>query len=103
MVRTRAVLADKMTSADMLRMGEARMRKCISCSTNDIWSNFQADPQDPRCGDEKDRLKYGFAVYLAGWRQFTWPLDKDNFGVPLSARFSMIASLLNRSPFKSFL
>ncbi len=71
-----------MTSADMLRMGEALNAKVVIPFHHDIWSNFQADPQEIRVlwGDEKDRLKYGFKPFI--WQvggKFTWPLDKDNF------------------------
>ena len=65
---------------------------------HDIWSNFQADPQEIRVLWEmkKDRLKYGFKPFI--WQvggKFTWPLDKDNFEYTIRA-VSMIASLLNR-------
>ena len=52
-------ITDKMTSADMLRMGEARNAKVGIPFHHDIWSNFQADPQEIRVLWEmkKDRLK----------------------------------------------
>ena len=76
-------ITDKMTSADMLRMAEALNTKVVIPFHHDIWSNFQADPQEIRVLWEmkKDRLKYGFKPFI--WQvggKFTWPLDKDNFG-----------------------
>lgn len=65
-------ITDKMTSADMLRMGEALNAKVVIPFHHDIWSNFQADPQrDPRAvGDEKRSSEVWLqAVYLAGGRQ----------------------------------
>jgi hypothetical protein len=71
-----------MTSADILRMAESLNTKVVIPFHHDIWSNFQADPQEIRVLWEmkKDRLKYGFKPFI--WQvggKFTWPLDKDNF------------------------
>lgn len=41
-------ITDKMTSADMLRMAEALNAKVVIPFHHDIWSNFQADPQEIR-------------------------------------------------------
>lgn len=41
-------ITDKMTSADILRMGEALNAKVVIPFHHDIWSNFQADPQEIR-------------------------------------------------------
>lgn len=41
-------ITDKMTSADMLRMGEALNAKVVIPFHHDIWSNFRADPQEIR-------------------------------------------------------
>jgi hypothetical protein len=70
-----------MTSADILRM-EALNAKVVIPFHHDIWSNFQADPQEIRVlwNMKKDRLQYGFKPYI--WQvggKFTWPADKDNF------------------------
>jgi L-ascorbate 6-phosphate lactonase len=75
-------ITDKMTSADILRMAESLNAKVVIPFHHDIWSNFQADPQEIRVLWEmkKDRLKYGFKPFI--WQvggKFTWPLDKDNF------------------------
>ncbi len=75
-------ITDKMTSADILRMAESLNAKVVIPFHHDIWSNFQADPQEIRVLWEmkKERLKYGFKPFI--WQvggKFTWPLDKDNF------------------------
>jgi hypothetical protein len=59
-------ITDKMTSADMLRMAEALNTKVVIPFHHDIWSNFQADPQEIRVLWEmkKDRLKYGFKPFI---------------------------------------
>ncbi|WP_116404239.1 HAD family hydrolase, partial [Serratia marcescens] len=59
-------ITDKMTSADMLRMAEALKTKVVIPFHHDIWSNFQADPQEIRVLWEmkKDRLKYGFKPFI---------------------------------------
>ncbi len=48
-------ITDKMTSADMLRMGEALNAKVVIPFHHDIWSNFRGrSARDPRAvGDEK--------------------------------------------------
>ncbi len=79
-----------MTSADILRMAESLNAKVVIPFHHDIWSNFQADPQEIRVLWEikKDRLKYGFKPFI--WQvggKITWPLDKDKFRISLPARF----------------
>ncbi len=65
-------ITDKMTSADILRMAESLNAKVVIPFHHDIWSNFQADPQEIRVlwemkkGSSEVRLQ---AVYLAGRRQ----------------------------------
>lgn len=41
-------ITDKMTSADILRMAESLNAKVVIPFHHDIWSNFQADPQEIR-------------------------------------------------------
>lgn len=86
-----------MTSADILRMGEALNAKVVIPFHHDIWSNFQADPQEIRVLWEMKKIaKYGFKPFI--WQvggKFTWPLDKDNFSTTIRV-VSMIASLLNQ-------
>ena len=99
-------ITDKMTSADMLRMGEALNAKVVIPFHHDIWSNFQADPQEIRVLWEmkKDRLKYGFKPFI--WQvggKFTWPLDKDNFEYHYPRGFDDCFTIEPDLPFKSFL
>ena len=99
-------ITDKMTSADMLRMAEALNTKVVIPFHHDIWSNFQADPQEIRVLWEmkKDRLKYGFKPFI--WQvggKFTWPLDKDNFEYHYPRGFDDCFTIEPDLPFKSFL
>lgn len=99
-------ITDKMTSADILRMGEALNAKVVIPFHHDIWSNFQADPQEIRVLWEmkKDRLKYGFKPFI--WQvggKFTWPLDKDNFEYHYPRGFDDCFTIEPDLPFKSFL
>ncbi len=86
-----------MTSADMLRMGEALNAKVVSRSTTTSGQTSRPIRKKSACvGDEKRSSEVWLqAVYLAGGGKFTWPLDKDNFEYHYP-RGSMIASLLNR-------
>jgi L-ascorbate 6-phosphate lactonase len=99
-------ITDKMTSSDMLRMAEALNTKVVIPFHHDIWSNFQADPQEIRVLWEmkKDRLKYGFKPFI--WQvggKFTWPLDKDNFEYHYPRGFDDCFTIEPDLPFKSFL
>lgn len=90
-------ITDKMTSADMLRMGEALNAKVVIPFHHDIWSNFRADPQEIRVLWEMKRSSEVWlqAVYLAGWRQIYGRWIKTTSSTTIRA-VSMIASLLNR-------
>ncbi|MEJ5072862.1 L-ascorbate 6-phosphate lactonase [Enterobacter ludwigii] len=99
-------ITDKMTSADMLRMAEALNTKVVIPFHHDIWSNFQADPQEIRVLWEmkKDRLKYGFKPFI--WQvggKFTWPQDKDNMEYHYPRGFDDCFTTEPDLPFKSFL
>ncbi|HHQ2467257.1 TPA: L-ascorbate 6-phosphate lactonase [Klebsiella pneumoniae] len=99
-------ITDKMTSADILRMAESLNAKVVIPFHHDIWSNFQADPQEIRVLWEmkKDRLKYGFKPFI--WQvggKFTWPLDKDNFEYHYPRGFDDCFTIEPDLPFKSFL
>lgn len=99
-------ITDKMTSADMLRMAEALNTKVVIPFHHDIWSNFQADPQEIRVLWEmkKDRLKYGFKPFI--WQvggKFTWPQDKDTMEYHYPRGFDDCFTTEPDLPFKSFL
>jgi L-ascorbate 6-phosphate lactonase len=73
-------ITDKMTSSDILRMGEALNTKVVIPFHHDIWSNFQADTEEINVLFEmrKDRLQYKFLPYI--WQvggKFVYPDDKD--------------------------
>ncbi|MGL5041970.1 MAG: L-ascorbate 6-phosphate lactonase [Culicoidibacterales bacterium] len=75
-------ITDKMTSVDILRMAECLRAQVVIPVHHDIWSNFQADPQEIKLLWEmkRNRLKYNFKPYI--WQvggKFTFPDDKDSF------------------------
>ncbi len=84
-------------SADMLRMGEALNAKVvIPFTTISGQTSRPIRKRSACCGSEKRSPEVWLqAVYLAGWRQITWPLDKDNFEYHYPRGFDD-ASLLNR-------
>ncbi len=50
-------ITDKMTSADILRMAESLNTKVVIPFHHDIWSNFEADPQeDPRAMGSRRKI-----------------------------------------------
>jgi len=69
-------ITDKMTSSDILRMGEALGAKVVIPFHHDVWSNFQADPAEILAlyDMRRDRLKYKFTPYI--WQvggEFVYP------------------------------
>ncbi|MDH7483031.1 MAG: L-ascorbate 6-phosphate lactonase [Spirochaetales bacterium] len=73
-------ITDKMTSVDILRMAEALNTKVIIPFHHDIWTNFQADPQEILVlwNMRRYRLRYGFKPFI--WQvggKFTYPDDRD--------------------------
>jgi L-ascorbate 6-phosphate lactonase len=73
-------ITDKMTSSDILRMAEALEAKIIIPIHYDVWSNFQADPNEITTLFEmrKHRVQYKFKPFI--WQvggKFVWPDDKD--------------------------
>ena len=73
-------MTDKMTSVDILRMAECLNAKVVIPFHHDIWTNFQADPQEIRVLWEmkRHRLQYNFKPFI--WQvggKFTYPNDKD--------------------------
>ena len=91
-------ITDKMTSADILRMGEALNAKVVIPFHHDIWSNFQADPQEIRVLWEmkKDRLSMASSRLSGRWAANLpgrWIKTTSSTTIRV---VSMIASLLNR-------
>ena len=73
-------IQDKMTSIDVLRMAESLRCKVVIPIHYDIWTNFQADPEEIRLLYEfkKPRNNYTFRPFF--WQvggQYTYPQDKD--------------------------
>ncbi len=72
-------ITDKMTSIDILRMGEALRAKVVIPFHHDIWTNFQADPREIKAlwQMRKDRLDYRFRPFL--WEvggKYVFPTDQ---------------------------
>ncbi|HAO62252.1 MAG TPA: L-ascorbate 6-phosphate lactonase [Erysipelotrichaceae bacterium] len=72
-------LTDKMTSSDILRMGEALNTQVIIPFHHDVWTNMMADPReiDMLFEMRKYRLQYKFLPFI--WEvggKFVFPDDK---------------------------
>ncbi len=99
-------ITDKMTSVDILRMAESLKAKVVIPFHHDIWSNFQADPQEIKVLWEmkRHRLDYRFKPFI--WQvggKFTWPGDKDKFEYHYPRGFDDCFTMEPDLPFKSFL
>ena len=73
-------MMDKMTSVDILRMAEGLDTEVVIPVHHDIWTNFQADPNEILMlwNMRKDRLQYKFKPFI--WQvggKYTFPTDKD--------------------------
>ena len=71
---------DKMTSSDILRMGEALGCKVVIPIHYDVWTNFKADPNEILYlyNYKKNVLNYQFHPFI--WDvggKYVWPTDKD--------------------------
>lgn len=99
-------ITDKMTSVDILRMGEALNTQVIIPFHHDIWSNFQADPNEILAlyKMKKNRLQYKFKPFI--WQvggKFTFPTDKDNIEYHYPRGFEDCFTVDVNLPYKSFL
>ena len=99
-------VTDKMTSSDILRMGEALKTEVIIPFHHDIWSNFQADPNELVMLWEyrKRRMKYSFRPFI--WSvggKFTYPTDKDDIYYHYPRGFDDVFTDEPDVPFPSFL
>ncbi len=99
-------ITDKMTSSDILRMGEALRAKVVIPFHHDIWSNFQADPEEivMLYKMKKDRLGYEFKPFI--WQvggKFTYPQDKDKLYYHYPRGFDDCFTTDTDLPFPSFL
>ncbi len=73
-------MTDKMTSVDVLRMAEGLGARVVIPIHHDIWSNFQADPEEILMlwRRRRERLRYAFTPFI--WQvggRFTYPDDAD--------------------------
>lgn len=99
-------ITDKMTSSDILRMAEALKTKVMIPFHYDIWSNFQADPNEINVLYEmrKNRMQYQFKPFI--WQvggKFVFPEDKDKREYHYPRGFEDCFSKEINTPFLSFL
>ena len=99
-------ITDKMTSCDILRMGEALNTKVVIPFHHDIWSNFQADPREITVlfDMKKDRLQYKFNPFI--WQvggKFIYPDDKDKREYHYPRGFDDCFTVETNLPYPSFL
>lgn len=99
-------ITDKMTASDILRMGEALNTKVIIPFHHDIWSNFQADPNEiiMLWNLKKDRLDYNFRPFL--WQvggKYVFPDDTGRIEYHHPRGFDDCFSVDTNLPYPSFL
>lgn len=99
-------VTDKMTSVDILRMAESLKTKVVIPFHHDIWSNFQADPEEiiMLYDRRKYRLKYDFKPFI--WQvggKFVYPADKDDLYFHYERGFADVFTDEPDVPFSSFL
>jgi len=73
-------IQDKMTSIDILRMAEALRCKVVIPLHYDVWTNFQADPNEIMVlySFKKDKLDYKFHPFIwAVGGKYIYPTDKN--------------------------
>jgi L-ascorbate 6-phosphate lactonase len=99
-------ITDKMTSSDILRMGEALNAKVIIPFHHDIWTNFQADTNEILALYQmrKYRLQYGFKPFiLQPGGKFVFPDDQDKLEYHYPRGFEDCFTVATNLPFPSFL
>ena len=99
-------VTDKMTASDILRMGEALNCKVIIPYHHDIWTNFQADPNEILVlwNMRKNRLQYKFKPFI--WQvggKFVYPDDKDKIEYHYPRGFDDCFTKPINLPYPSFL
>lgn len=73
-------MTDKMTSVDILRMAEGLDTDVVIPVHHDIWSNFQADPNEilTLWRMKRERLRYRFRPFI--WQvggRYVYPTDRE--------------------------
>ena len=99
-------ITDKMTASDILRMGEGLKTKVMIPFHHDIWSNFQADPNEiiMLWKMKQDRLDYKFKPYI--WQvggKYVFPNDKDKMEYHYPRGFEDCFTVDINVPYPSFL
>ncbi len=99
-------MMDKMTSIDILRMAEGLDTEVVIPVHHDIWTNFQADPNEilTLWQMRKDRLQYKFKPFI--WQvggKFTYPCDKDNLVYQYPRGFEDAFAIEPDLPFRALL
>ena len=99
-------MTDKMSSIDLLRMAEGLNTEVIIPMHHDIWTNFQADPNEILVlwNMRKDRLQYGFRPFI--WQvggKYVYPTDKDKTVYQHPRGFEDAFTLEPDLPFKALL
>ncbi len=99
-------VTDKMTSVDLLRMAEALNAKVVIPIHHDLWTNFQADPNEILVlwNMKKNRLQYPFKPFI--WQvggKFVFPCDQDKLEYHYPRGFDDVFEGEPDLPFKSFL
>lgn len=99
-------ITDKVTSIDVLRSAEDLKAKVVIPVHYDIWSNFDADPQEivKLWEMKKDILEYKFHPFI--WKvggEYTFPQDRDKIQFHYNRGFKDVFLHENDVPFNSFL
>lgn len=99
-------MQDKMTSIDILRMAEGLDAEVVIPVHHDIWTNFQADPNEiiVLWNMRKDRLQYTFQPFI--WQvggKYTFPTDKNKIVYQHRRGFEDAFTLEPDLPFPSLL
>jgi L-ascorbate 6-phosphate lactonase len=99
-------VTDKMTSSDILRMGEALNCKVMIPYHHDIWTNFKADTNEILAlyAMRKNRLQYTFKPFI--WDvggMFVFPNDKDKIEYHYPRGFEDCFTNPINLPYPSFL
>lgn len=99
-------ITDKLTSSDVLKVGEALQAKVVIPTHYDIWTNFMADPKEILYlwKYRKDRMNYKFQpfVWQVGGR-YDYPGDTDHFEYMYDRGFHDAFDYENDLPYDAFL
>ena len=99
-------VTDKMTSVNIMRMGEALNCKVMIPYHHDLWTNFKADTHEVLLlwYMRRNRLQYKFKPFI--WEvggMFTYPNDKDLIEYHYPRGFDDVFEDTTNLPFHSFL